>query len=96
MDLITLQQEYREQILSIAEMCNSENIRIFGSVVRGEQREDSDIDFLVHMKPNSGLFDIGGLQWRLEELLQCKVDVVPDTCLHPRIRDRVLKEAVPL
>jgi predicted nucleotidyltransferase len=47
------------------------------------------------MKPNSG-FGIGGLQWRLEELLKCHVDVVPDTCLHPRIKDKILKEAVPL
>ena len=95
MDLITLQRDYKEQILEIAEICHAENIRIFGSLVRGEHREDSDIDFLVHMKPNSG-FGIGGLQWRLEELLQCKVDVVPDTCLRPRIKDRILKEAIPL
>ena len=95
MDLIILQRDYKEQILEIAEICHAENIRIFGSLVRGEQREGSDIDFLVHMKPNSG-FGIGRLQWRLEYLLKCHVDVVPDTCLHPRIKDKILKEAVPL
>lgn len=49
-----LQGDYRKQILDIAEICHAENIRIFGSLARGEQNENSDIGFLVHMKPNSG------------------------------------------
>ena len=93
MDLVTLQRDYRVQILDIAEICHAENIRLFGSIVRGEQGEDSDIDFLVHMKPDSG-FKIGGLKWRLEELLKCKIDVVPDTSLHPMIKEKILNEAV--
>lgn len=95
MDLTTLQRDYKVQILNIAEMCHAENIRVFGSIVRGERCEDSDIDFLVHMKPDSG-FGIGGLKWRLEELLKCKIDVVPDTSLHPMIKEKILKEAVTL
>jgi predicted nucleotidyltransferase len=95
MDLTTLQRDYKVQILDIAEICHAENIRLFGSIVRGEQREDSDIDFLVHMKPDSG-FGIGGLKWRLEELLECRVDIVPDTSLNPLLKEKILKEAVPL
>jgi predicted nucleotidyltransferase len=95
MDLFTLQRDYKEQILKIAEICHADHIRIFGSIVRGEQTEKSDIDFLVHMKPNSG-FGIGGLQWRLEELLHCRIDVVSDTSLNPMLKESILKEAVPL
>jgi len=95
MNLEELKYNYRDQILEIADLCKAENVRVYGSIVRGEMREDSDIDFLVHMKPNSG-FAIGGLQWRLEELLKCKVDVVPDTALHRIIKDQILKEAVKL
>lgn len=95
MDLKTLKRDYKDQILKIAEVCHAENIRIFGSLARGEQNEWSDIDFLVHMKPDSG-FGIGGLKWRLEELLDCKVDVVSDASLNPLIKDSVLKEAVRL
>lgn len=95
MDLFTLQRDYKDQILQIAEVCHAENIRIFGSLARGEQNEWSDIDFLVHMKSDSG-FGIGGLKWRLEELLDCKVDVVSDTSLNPMIKESILKEAVRL
>ena len=95
MDLFTLQHDYKDQILQIAEACHADNIRIFGSLARGEQNEMSDVDFLVHMKPNSG-FGIGGLKWRLEELLDCKVDVVSDTSLNPMIKEAILKEAVRL
>jgi predicted nucleotidyltransferase len=83
------------EILSIAEKCNAENVRIFGSLARGTPRKNSDVDFLVHMKPGSG-FCLGGLKWRLEELLKCKVDIIPDTSLHPLIRDTILKEAINL
>lgn len=95
MDLQTLREKYKTQILSIAESCNVENIRIFGSVARGEASENSDIDILFDPKPGSG-FSVGGLHWRLEELLHCKVDVIPDTSVHWYIRDQILKEAVPL
>ena len=95
MDLRTLRSKYKPKILEIAKLCRAENVRVFGSVVRNEANDSSDIDFLVHMQPGSG-FAIGGLQWRLEELLQQKVDVVPDTSLHSRIRDKILAEAVVL
>ena len=93
MDIQTLRTKYKKDILAIATLCNAESIKVFGSVARGENTKDSDIDFLVHMKPNTGL-SIGGIQWRLEELLGRKVDVVPDTSLHWSLKDRILKEAV--
>lgn len=95
MNIQTLRTKYKKEILAIAELCNAESIKIFGSVVHGKNNKNSDIDFLVHMKPNTGL-SIGGIQWRLEELLGVKVDVVPDTSLHWSLKDRILKEAVTL
>lgn len=95
MNLFLLQHDYRDQILKIAEACHANNIRIFGSIARGDQNDWSDIDFLVHMKPDSG-FGIGGLKWRLEELLNCKVDVISDTSLNPMIKESILNEAVQL
>lgn len=95
MNLETLRKKYKTQILQIAEECNVENIRVFGSVARGEATKKSDIDFIVHMKPNSGLKFLS-LQWKLEELLAIKVDVLEEEYLHHRIKDRILEEAVSL
>lgn len=95
MNLETLRQTYKEQIIALAKNCHVGNIRVFGSVARGDAREDSDVDFLVHIEPNAG-FSLGRLYWQLEELLGCKVDIVPDSSIHWTIRERILKEAVPL
>lgn len=95
MNLITLRTKYKHDILAIAQLCHAENVRVFGSVARNEATKSSDIDFLVHMKPGSG-FAIGGLQWRLEELLNQRVDIVPDTSIHHSIREKILSEAVAL
>ena len=95
MDIETLRANYKTQILEIASICNAEDVRVFGSVARNESNAKSDIDFLVRMKPNSG-FGIGGLKWRLEELLNTKVDIVTEKSLHYMIKDQVLKEAVRL
>lgn len=95
MNLRTLRTKYKREILAIAELCHAENIRVFGSVARNDAKTNSDIDFLVHMQPGAG-FSLGGLQWRLEELLKQKVDIVPDTSLHHSIREKILSEAVPL
>ncbi|MES2198657.1 MAG: nucleotidyltransferase domain-containing protein [Chlamydiota bacterium] len=95
MDMDTLRKRYKEEIFFIANLCNAENIRIFGSVATNTAKEGSDIDFLVHMKSGSG-FCLGGLKWRLEELLQCRVDVVPDTSLHSLIKEKILLEAISL
>lgn len=86
----------REQILRIAARFGASNVRVFGSVARGDADAESDIDFLVSLEPGRTLFDLGGLLMALQELLGCRVDVVTDDGLRDRVRDRVLKEAVPL
>ena len=91
-----LLQEKREEILRICAKYGARNVRVFGSVARGEADEQSDLDFLVEMEAGRSLFDLGGLQYELERLLGCSVDVVTDRGLKPRIRDRVRREAVPL
>jgi predicted nucleotidyltransferase len=95
-DSVTLVKENRKDILRIAARYGARNVRIFGSIVRGEIRADSDIDFLVDMEPGRSLFDLGGLLMDLQDLLACKVDVVTEKGLRARIRDHVLKEAIPL
>jgi hypothetical protein len=89
-------KDKRKDILRIATRYGARNVRIFGSIVRGEARDDSDIDFLVDMELGRSLFDRGGLLMDLQDLLACKVDVVTEKGLRARIRDSVLKEAVPL
>lgn len=91
-----LLKEKREEILKVAAKHGARNVRVFGSVARGEADERSDIDFLVEMEPRRSLFDLGGLQYELERLLGCPVDVVTERGLKARIRERVLREAVPL
>lgn len=86
----------RQRILRIAEKHGVENIRIFGSVARGEAGIHSDIDFLVDLEHGRTLLDLGGLMMDLKDLLGRKVDVVTEKGLHWSIRDQVLKEAVHL
>lgn len=89
-------QGKREEILRLAAKHGARNVRIFGSVARGEAGPESDIDFLVEAGPIHSRFFPGGFLADLEELLGRKVDVVSEKGLHWYIRDRVLKEAVPL
>ena len=96
MYLNDLLKEKREDILRLAEEHGAYNVRVFGSVARGEADEKSDIDLLVDMKEGYSLFDLGGLWEDLKDLLGCQVDVFPVTMLRERIRDRALKDAIPL
>ena len=96
MSLNELLQEKREEILRIASKRGAKNIRVFGSVARGEADSESDIDLLVDLEPGRSLFDLGGLLMDLQDLLDHKVDIVTERGLRERIRERVLKEAVPL
>jgi hypothetical protein len=86
----------RREILQIAERHGARNVRVFGSVARGEARPDSDVDFLVDRGPNRTPFFPGGLLMDLQDLLGRKVQVFTEGGLHPRLRDRILKEAVSL
>lgn len=95
MFLKDLVQEKRENILEIANKHGAFNVRLFGSVARGEEEQDSDIDFLIDydLERVSSWFP-AGLTLDLEELLGRKVDVVTEKGLHWYIRKRVLKEAI--
>lgn len=88
--------EKREEILRLCETYGARNLRVFGSVARGEADAQSDVDFLVEMEPGRSLFDLGGLQYELERLLGRPVDVVTERGLKARVQEGVLREAVPL
>ena len=86
----------RSEILRIASARGASHVRVFGSTVRGERGPSSDIDLLVEMEPGRSLVDLMSLEDELEQLLGSPVDVVTEAALSPRIRDRVLAEAVAL
>ena len=96
MTLAELLESKREEILRIAAQHGATNVRVFGSVVRGEAGPNSDVDFLVDAGPGRSAFFPAGLLCDLEDALGCKVDVLTENGLHWYIRDRVLKEARPL
>ena len=97
MTLKQLIQDKREDILKIATKHGAFNVRVFGSVARGEETENSDIDFLIDydLAKTSPWFT-GGLLVDLEALLGCKVDVLTEKNLHHLIKQRILKEAIKL
>jgi predicted nucleotidyltransferase len=86
----------REDILRIARAHGAHNVRLFGSVARGEDDPDSDVDVLVDMDPDRSLLDRAALQVALEDLLGRRVDVATVPSLKERIRERVLRQAVPI
>jgi uncharacterized protein len=86
----------RDAVRAVAARYPVANLRVFGSVLRGADREGGDIDFLVDTLPGATLFDLGGLQLELEELLGTPVDLLTPGDLPLRFRDRVLSEARPL
>ena len=86
----------REEILRLASKYGARNVRIFGSVALGEAKLGSDVDVLVDLEPGRSLLEHAALMLELEELLRCKVDVATERGLRARVRDRVLREAVPL
>ena len=96
MTLQELRTTKRDEILNIAARRGARNVRVFGSMARGDDDERSDIDFLVDLEPDRSLFDLSGLLIDLEAALHSHVAVVTERGLRPRIRDRVLREAVPL
>ena len=91
-----LLKEKRGEILQVAARYGAQNVRVFGSVARGDADPDSDVDFLVEFRPGCTLLGHSALIRELESLLRRKVDVVSDRGLRQRIRDRILREAVPL
>ena len=84
----------REEVLRIAARHGARKVRIFGSFARGDADEESDVDFLVVLDGDRSLMDHAALLVELQELLGHKVDVAPENCLRPKVRERVLREAV--
>ena len=96
MGIDDLLQTKRDEILGITKARGARNVRVFGSVARGDAGPDSDVDFLVDMEPGSTLLDMGGLVMDLQDLLQRKVDVVTEREVSRYIKRNVLAGAIPL
>jgi uncharacterized protein len=92
----TLRAERREEILKLAGRRGALNLRVFGSVARGEANENSDLDLLVAWEPGRSLLDHAGLVQDLQDLLGVKVHVGTENSLHWYVRDRIIREATPL
>src|SRR5687768_15918791 len=86
----------RERILAIAAKHGASDVRVIGSVARGEAGPDSDYDLLVRFRPGTSLFDHARLIGELEELMQRRVDVADEEGLRPRVKQNVMADAVPL
>jgi predicted nucleotidyltransferase len=84
----------RDEILAIAASYGAHNLRVFGSVARGDARPDSDVDIVVEFEPGRSLLDQGGLIMDLQDALGCKVDVLSARGMRARLRARVEAEAV--
>ncbi len=85
-------KDKREEIRHLAAKHGAHSVRVFGSVARGDADDSSDLDLLVELEPGRSLLDLGGLQFELELLLGCRVDVVTERGLKKRIRDRVIEK----
>jgi predicted nucleotidyltransferase len=94
--LDSLRAERREEILELAERRGAHNLRVFGSVARGEATENSDLDLLVAWEDGRSLMDHAGLVEDLQELLGMKVHLGTEKSLHWYVRDQILREAIPL
>jgi predicted nucleotidyltransferase len=88
-----LRKEYREQVLEIAKSYGGSNVKVFGSVARGEEDENSDIDLLMDIEKDRSLLDIVRLKRALETLLQHKVDIVESASIKDNIREFILADA---
>jgi predicted nucleotidyltransferase len=86
-------ENHRQAIVQIVESHNARNPRVFGSVVHGTDRDDSDLDILIYPTPDTSLFDIGAIRRKLKSLLGIEVDVVTPNALPDSFRDRVVFEA---
>ncbi len=91
-----LRTKYKPQIMAIAKKHGITDIRIYGSVARGEATEESDVDFLVRREKDGDAWGIGGFYYDMEQLLGCKIDVATDGGISKYIRDSVINEAKPL
>lgn len=86
----------RDKVLGIATACGAKNVRVFGSVLKGFDRDGSDLDLLVELPPGTSLLRVIGLQQDIEDVLGVKVDLCTERELHPALKERILAEARPL
>ena len=86
----------RSEILALAERHGVRDVRVFGSMAKGDASDSSDVDLLVSLPPDKTGLALGALLMDVQDLLQRRVDVVTERGLHPALRDRVLREAQPL
>ena len=86
----------RAQILQLADRFGAHNVRVFGSVARGDAGAASDLDLLVDLDPDRTLMDLGGLLMELQALLGHPVDIGTESMLRPHVREQALRDAVPL
>ena len=91
-----LREEKRAAVLDVAKRHGAANVRVFGSVARGEATPESDVDLLVEWEPGRSLLDHAGLVLDLQDLLGAPVEVGTERSLHWYVRERILAEAVPL
>ena len=96
MTLAQLLGDKRQDILRLATQHGARNVRVFGSLARGEARPDSEVDILIALDPERSPLDLVALKQDLEDLLSCKVDVVTEAAVSPYIRPQVLRDAVAL
>jgi len=96
MEMHRIVRDRREEILRIAASHGARNVRIFGSMARGEARPDSDLDVLVSLEAGRSVLDLVAIKQDLEDLLGRAVDVVTEAAVSPYMRDQVLEEAVSL
>lgn len=89
-------QNHREAIRQVVELHHARNARVFGSVIHGDDTDDSDLDLLVDTTPDTSLLDIARIQNRLQKLLGVSVDVLTPKALPESFRARVLAEAEPV
>ncbi|MGO8819949.1 MAG: nucleotidyltransferase family protein [Desulfomonilaceae bacterium] len=96
MDIYESLKERREEILLVAAQYGASKVRVFGSVARGDAGMDSDVDLLVQFEPGATLLRHAALVRKLKNIMGRDVQVVSERALRPRIRDRIIQEAVPL
>ena len=86
----------RTELLALAERHGITDVRVFGSMARGDADEASDVDFLVKLRPGMTGLALAGLLGDAQDLLQRKVDVLTEGALHPALREQILQDALPL
>jgi len=96
MTLEELRATNRKAIMRLAADCGARNVRVFGSVARGETDSRSDVDFWVDLEPGRSFLDLARLRRKLEQLLTVRVDVVSSRGLRDRVPETFLRDALPL